>query len=99
MTLVAEVFALPLLLWRPTRAWLATALLGFHLGQWAVFGYSFYGNLIAVAAFGLPVERGLAALVGRLEAPPDRRWRRWARALAGRLRVFEPPAEPPDTNQ
>ncbi|MCA9544698.1 MAG: HTTM domain-containing protein, partial [Myxococcales bacterium] len=95
VTLLAEVFALPLMLWRPTRAVVAGALVAFHIGQWAVFGYPFYGNLLALALFGLPLEAAVEAVRRRLEAPPSPWWAGRARSLAGRLRIFEPPGDDP----
>ncbi len=63
-TLAAELLALPALLHRRSRWVIGAVLLGFRAGQQLIFGWEFYGNMVLLGLFYLPVCALLAERAG-----------------------------------
>jgi hypothetical protein len=52
------------------RPWIGLALIGFHIGQIAVFDWGFHANMVALALFCLPVDVWIARLTSPTLASP-----------------------------
>jgi hypothetical protein len=72
LTLAGETGALLAIIWPPARLVVGLALIGFHVGAIAVFGWGFHANLLILVLVFLPVERWASGGVypRRLGAPP-----------------------------
>jgi hypothetical protein len=68
LTLLGETAGLLAIVWPRARPAVGLALLAFHVGQVAVFGWGFHANIVVVALVLLPVRDPLL---------------RWASARAG----------------
>jgi hypothetical protein len=60
IVLIGELGAIPAIFFSKIRCWIGLVLIGFHLGQIAVFGWGFHANLILIALIFLPVDRWVA---------------------------------------
>jgi hypothetical protein len=84
-TLIGETAGFFAVVWRPSRPWIGLLLIGFHIGQIAVFGWGFHANMLMLALFFLPGE----AMVRFVTGLPGR----WlARRASEGSSVFLPPS-------
>jgi hypothetical protein len=94
VTLLAETGALLAVVWPRARVLVGLALLAFHAGQIAVFGWGFHANMVILALVLLPAPAWVGRAVERLERGRGRRQALTA-AITGRARPGAPRGRAP----
>jgi hypothetical protein len=67
-TLIGETSGLVAIVWPASRPLIGLLLLGFHVGQIAVFGWGFHANMVLLALFFLPCRAWIDRYVARRAA-------------------------------